>query len=319
MSISHYLKEIGRGKQGAKSLNSHQATDLMGLILDGQVSEIELGAFCLAMRIKGETPQEMAGFLSAIESRINLINHSNSSCTKAKAVVVIPSYNGARKLPLLTPLLAHLLSLEGFAVLIHGHSSEDQRITSKALFDNLNWPQFKPGEDLVLKGTEVRFIDTHLISPALAHLLSLRRIIGLRNSAHSLVKLLNPIQSEIPVILLTSFTHPEYALSMNETLKLKGQHALLLRGTEGEAVADARRSPKMIGLSFGAEVFISQPTLGSVIGIDLPIQIDPQSTANFIHSILHSSVPVPSPIQKQIEAVKQLSQLIDNSSHRTNS
>jgi anthranilate phosphoribosyltransferase len=35
-------------------------------------------------------------------------------------VVVLPSYNGARRLPVLTPLLALLLAREGLPVLLHG-------------------------------------------------------------------------------------------------------------------------------------------------------------------------------------------------------
>ena len=69
MGISQYLKEIGRGKQGARSLAREQAADLFGQVLDGQVSDLEIGAFCIAMRVKGETPQEMCGFLDAAHAR----------------------------------------------------------------------------------------------------------------------------------------------------------------------------------------------------------------------------------------------------------
>jgi anthranilate phosphoribosyltransferase len=65
MGISQYIKEIGRGKEGARSLTRAHAADLLGQVLDGQVTDLEVGAFCLAMRIKGETPEEMAGFLDA--------------------------------------------------------------------------------------------------------------------------------------------------------------------------------------------------------------------------------------------------------------
>jgi bacterioferritin-associated ferredoxin len=71
MGISQYIKEIGRGKQGARSLTREQAADLLGQVLDGQVTDLEIGAFCLAMRIKGETPEEMAGFLDATHARLN--------------------------------------------------------------------------------------------------------------------------------------------------------------------------------------------------------------------------------------------------------
>ena len=70
MGIGIYLKEIGRGKEGARALSRAQACDLWGQLLDGSVTDLEIGAFCLAMRIKGETPEEMAGFLDATAERL---------------------------------------------------------------------------------------------------------------------------------------------------------------------------------------------------------------------------------------------------------
>src|SRR4051812_8938874 len=99
MGISQYIREIGRGKDGARSLARDQARDLFGQVLEGSVSDLEIGAFCIAMRVKGETPQEMAGFLDATGERMNRVPAGPAP------LVVLPSYNGARKLPLLTPLL----------------------------------------------------------------------------------------------------------------------------------------------------------------------------------------------------------------------
>src|SRR4051812_36145038 len=113
MGISQYIKEIGRGKDGARALTREQATDLFGQVLDGSVTDLEVGAFCLAMRIKGETPEEMAGFLDAARQRLHLIPADEAGTP----IVVLPSYNGARKLPVLTPLLALLLAGEGLPVL----------------------------------------------------------------------------------------------------------------------------------------------------------------------------------------------------------
>ena len=45
MSISQYIKNIGRGKDGARAIDRAQAADLMGQVLDGQITELELGAF----------------------------------------------------------------------------------------------------------------------------------------------------------------------------------------------------------------------------------------------------------------------------------
>ena len=45
MGISQYIKEIGRGKDGARPLTREQATDLLGQVLDGSVTDLEVGAF----------------------------------------------------------------------------------------------------------------------------------------------------------------------------------------------------------------------------------------------------------------------------------
>ena len=117
MGISHYIKEIGRGARGAKPLARAQAADLFGQVLDGSITDLEMGAFCLAMRIKGETPEELAGFLDATHARL-----ARFPATE-RPLVVLPSYNGARRLPVLTPLLALLLAREGLPVLVHGAAS----------------------------------------------------------------------------------------------------------------------------------------------------------------------------------------------------
>ena len=100
MGMQQYLKEIGRGKDGARALTRTQAAELMGWLLDGQAHPLQVGAFCVAMRIKGETAQEMAGFMDALQARMPQLPPSGTP------VVVLPSYNGARRPPVPPPLLA---------------------------------------------------------------------------------------------------------------------------------------------------------------------------------------------------------------------
>ena len=235
MAIGKYIKEIGRGKDGARALTREQATDLFGQVLDGAVTDLEIGAFCLAMRIKGETAQEMAGFLDATANRLHKVPAGN------RPVIVIPSYNGARKLPLLTPLLALLLAREGLPVLIHGTATESSRVFTSEVLVELGILAGAAIESIA--NGSVAFAPTALLCPGLQRLLDVRRVVNLRNPAHSLVKLMNPVDG--PALLVSSYTHPEYAISMAETFTLMQSHALLIRGTEGEAVADPRRTPKM--------------------------------------------------------------------------
>ena len=297
MGISHYIKEIGRGKDGARPLSRAQATDLMGQVLDGTVTDLEVGAFCLAMRIKGETPEEMAGFLDAVRSRMNLLPDSGAP------VVVLPSYNGARKLPLLTPLLALLLAREGLAVMIHGTPTENSRIfVSEVLVDLQIRAQDAPQS---IASGEVAFIPTEVLCPALKRLLDVRRVVGLRNPAHSLVKLVNPCAGK--ALVVSSYTHPEYAVSMAQTFELTHTNALLLRGTEGEVVADARRMPQMDAFINGQRQLLQAAQAGTLSTVpDLPKTTDAASTAAYIQLLMTGQQVVPASIAKQVEHILRL-------------
>ena len=297
MSISAYIREIGRGKDGARALTREQAADLMGQVLDDQVSDLELGAFCLAMRIKGETPEEMAGFLDATESRLN------RTAPAANPVVVLPSYNGARKMPGILPLLGLLLAQRGLPVLIHGCATESSRVYTSEVLKvlGIEIPPCVPVPEL----GQVRFVPTTLLSPALFKLLEVRRVVGLRNPGHSLVKLMNPVAG--PALLVSSYTHPEYAHAMSATLALRQAHALLLRGTEGEPVADPRRTPHMEGFLSGKPVVLEPPQTGTLLNLPpLPPGPEAQATAVYIRSVLDGQQKVPDSIAIQVAHIVQL-------------
>jgi anthranilate phosphoribosyltransferase len=295
MGISKYIKEIGRGKDGARSLTREQAADLFGQVLDGEVTDLEIGAFCLAMRIKGETPQEMAGFLDATHARLHQVP---TSCT----TVVLPSYNGARKLPVLTPLLALLLAREGLGVVVHGVATESTRVSAQNVLLALN-NRACPAIENVAPGT-IQFVPTELLCPGLARLLAVRRVVGLRNSSHSLVKLMNPCDA--PAIVVGSYTHPEYAASMAATFCLTGANALLLRGTEGEPVADPRRTPAMDAYLAGEVSRVQEAQGGSLLSVPGLPAPDAQSTALWIKAVLNGTEPTPQPIALQVAHIVRL-------------
>ena len=298
MGISHYLKEIGRGKHGARALTREQAADLFGQVLDASISDLEIGAFCIAMRVKGETPEEMAGFLDATYARLHRV-----ATASGKPLVVLPSYNGARRLPVLTPLLALLVARRGLPVLVHGTSTEASRVFAGDVLAQLGLhAQASPAP--IADGAAV-YLPTEVLCPGLKRLLDARRTIGLRNSAHSLVKLMNPCSG--PAVIVSSYTHPEYAVSMAAVFELMGATALLLRGTEGEAVADARRLPQMDGFVAGRRVALEAGRKGTLAELpQLPKDIAPEATAAYIRDVLDERLPLPESLALQVEHILRL-------------
>lgn len=299
MGISQYLKEIGRGKQGARPLAREQAADLFGQVLDGTVSDLEIGAFCIAMRVKGETPEEMCGFLDATAARLRHVSAEGD-----QPVVVLPSYNGARRLPVLTPLLAGLVARRGLPVLIHGTSTESSRVFVRDVLHALDIQAADAPP--VLRAGQVAFVPTEVLSPGLKRLLDARKSIGLRNSAHSLVKLMNPCAG--PTVIVSSYTHPEYAVSMGAVFERMRATALLLRGTEGEVVADARRLPQMDGFVRGERVTLQEGRRGTLTDLPhLPKETDAATTAAYIRDVLAGVKPIPDSMALQVEHILHLS------------
>lgn len=297
MGISHYIKEIGRGVRGARPLSREQAADLFGQVLDGTVTDLEVGGFCLAMRIKGETPEEMAGFLDATHARLNHLPAGE------RPLVVLPSYNGARKLPVLTPLLALLLAREGLPVLVHGSATETTRVLASNVLQALGVPPL--AEVRAIAPGEVGFAPTELLNPALKRLLDVRRVVGLRNPGHSVVKLMQPTLG--PAVVVASYTHPEYARTMAKTFELMAMTALLSRGLEGEVVSDPRRTAQIDGFVRGVRSELQAQQAGTASEVPgLPKEIDVATTAGYTRRVLDGELPVPEAIATQVRHITQL-------------
>lgn len=307
MSIAPYLKEIGRGKDGARSLSEAQALDLMARLLDGQLSDLEVGAFVLAMRIKGESIAELAGFLRAVHSRCLAIE-------APRPAVLLPSYNGARRLPNLTPLLAQCLARAGVPVLVHGPLHDAARVTSADIFAAMGQSPCADAGAVrrAWQRGDAAFIDVGVLCPALAKLLAVRQVVGLRNSGHTLAKLLAPVGGAL-ALRVVNYTHPEYAELLAQFMSHDAGSAMLLRGTEGEPVADARRTPRMdvyVGGVARAELGVPA-TPGSLTSVpQWPTGRDADSTAAYIADVLKGRAPLPASIAAQVDSlVKTLAAL----------
>jgi anthranilate phosphoribosyltransferase len=154
--------------------------------------------------------------------------------------------------------------------------------------------------------SQLAFVPTGVLLPSLQHLLNVRRVIGLRNPAHSLVKLMLPVAG--PAVLVTSYTHPEYLHNMSATLSQVGTTALLLRGTEGEAVADARRCPAMDTIWQGHIQRVQDVQAGSLAQMPHLPPPEAEATAAWIRRVLAGDIPVPPPIATQVQHIIALAE-----------
>ncbi|HLB13846.1 MAG TPA: DNA-binding protein YbiB [Burkholderiales bacterium] len=297
LELKRLIKEIGRGAHGARDLDEAQAHALYAAMLDGEVPDLELGAISLALRIKGESPGELAGFHRAIAERGRRI----AVDPKRGTTVVLPSYNGARKLPNLLPLLALVLERAGVPVVAHGLLEDYGRVTSAAVLAELGRaPCASLAEAAAaLAASRAAFVPVELLAPGLARLANLRARLGVRGSPHTVAKILEPVDG--PCLRVVSLTHPEYFDRMRAFFAASEEAALLMRGTEGEPVANARKVQQIEWLHDGlAEVIVPAAAVGE--NTPLPESIDAASTARWIKRALAGEVPIPAPIVEHAAA-----------------
>ena len=152
------------------------------------------------------------------------------------------------------------------------------------------------------------FITIDVLAPRLAWMLSLRRILGVRNSTHTLVKIMQPFQGR--ALRLVSYTHPEYLETLGEFFSALGGDAFLMRGTEGETVANANKAQKIDWFHDGQRtVLVEKQTLVEALP-QLPEDKSAAATAAWIAAVLRGEIPVPDPIAQQVAHCKAVARTL---------
>jgi anthranilate phosphoribosyltransferase len=299
LEFARFIKEIGRGARGARSLTPELAYESFTALLDGEIDAAQLGAWWIAMRIKGESAEELAAFERAMQDTIAF----RIECDRP--AIVLPCYNGARQLPNLTPLLAWALAQKGAKVLLHGVRSDPTRVTTHDLFAALQFPVAHNAQEATtaLHEHSVAFTPIDSIHPKLAKLLANRWRIGVRSTPHTVAKLLQPMCGD--ALRVVALTHGDYIDRLGAHLLTMKSNAVVFRGCEGEPVLHPKRKVDLQIFENG-DMYIS-PWSG-VDAHDLPDTFDIATTVAYIRAVMLGQRAMP-------EWIAWLAQELLNASH----
>ena len=131
------------------------------------------------------------------------------------------------------------LAREGVPVVLHGMAQETRRVGTLEILSEL---RHRPVATMVEAGNRLEqhhlaVVPLHVLSPALARLLEIRRTLGVRNSGHTLAKLLLPAGvAATQAARLVAVTHPDFQSLLREYFATAPANVFLMRGVEGEPV-----------------------------------------------------------------------------------
>ncbi len=227
--FARFVRTLGRGAKLSRPLDEDEACQAMGMILDGGIEPVQLGAVLALWRYRSETAAELAGFAAAARARIE---------KPAAAAVDLdwPSFaDRHRQLPWFT-LAALLLAGNGVRILMHGirGHSEGYMPTGAAL----GAFGIAPAASLDAACREVEscnfaYILTEEYCPAVDRLFALRPLLGVRTAVNTFARMLNPLDAPAQI---QGVFHPNYRKPHGQAAGLLGQPNLaVFKGGGGEA------------------------------------------------------------------------------------
>lgn len=225
--FAQYVRIIGKGKNGARSLTYEEAYQAFSMILKQEVLDVQLGAFLMLLRIKEESVDELAGFVQATRDQLNF----------APLTVDLDwsSYAGKRKHYPWFLLAALTLAQSGYKVFMHGASGHTlNRLYTEQVLEYLGYSICQSEQDVQyeLEQHNFAYLPLEAISPVLSDLISLRNVMGLRSPIHTLARLINPFNAKAT---LQAIFHPAYRSSHQQTASRLGyQNSAVIKGEGGE-------------------------------------------------------------------------------------
>lgn len=234
--FAEFIKILGKGKRGSRPLTQDQAYRAMTLIMADKVEPIQLGAFLMLMRVKEETPEELAGFVQAARESFSIPEH------QTKVDLDWSSYAGKRRhLPwfLLSTLL---LAENGVRIFMHGAAGHSKdRIYTHNVLKYLGYNCATKIEESAqqIKENNFSYLSLEYFCPKLYQMINLRPLMGLRSPVHTLVRLLNPFNATHTI---QGIFHPSYRQVHQKAALLLNQPSMaVLKGEGGET----ERNPDM--------------------------------------------------------------------------
>lgn len=225
--FAQYVRIIGKGKNGARSLTYEEAYQAFSMILKQEVLDVQLGAFLMLLRVKEESVDELAGFVQATRDQLNF----------APLTVDLDwsSYAGKRKHYPWFLLAALTLAQSGYKVFMHGASGHTlNRLYTEQVLEYLGYSICQSEQDVEyeLEQHNFAYLPLEAISPVLSDLISLRNVMGLRSPIHTLARLINPFNAKAT---LQAIFHPAYRSSHQQTASRLGyQNSAVIKGEGGE-------------------------------------------------------------------------------------
>jgi anthranilate phosphoribosyltransferase len=222
------IKEAIEYLTAGKDLAESQSENVMEAIMEGQATPAQIAALLVSLRLKGETVEEITGFVKVMRRKATRIN------TKYPVVVDTcgTGGDGANTFNISTTA-AFVVAGAGAPVAKHGNRSVSSKCGSADLLEALNVRiDLEPDQiESCLEETGIAFLFAPSMHSAMKHVAGPRREIGIRTVFNVLGPLTNPAGAKAQVL---GVYNRELTTKLGEVLaRLGTDHSFVIHGAQG--------------------------------------------------------------------------------------
>ncbi|MEW5729674.1 MAG: glycosyl transferase family protein [Pseudomonadota bacterium] len=245
--FAQYVRVLGKGPRLSRPLTMEEAEAAMTMVLSGQVEPVQLGAFLCLLRVKTETPEEVAGLAKAMKASIGI------PAGAPRVDIDWSSYAGkARQLPYYL-LAALCLAQHGVKVFMHGAEGHTEgRVYTTEALAALGVAAATSMDQAVarLEADNFAYMTLEHLSPPLHRIMELKSLLGLRSPIHTVARMMNPFGAPFSV---SAVTHPPYLPVHQESSRLLGEARMASFKGEGGEVERRPAKPCEVWFLDGGE------------------------------------------------------------------
>lgn len=200
-------------------LSFDEASELFNSIMEGELTEAEIAAVLVAMRIRGETSDEIAG-------AANAMNNKKIKMEKGDRIVIDTCGTGGdgKSTINISTAVSLVLAASGVSVVKHGNVAQSGKVGSADILKHLGVPvEFEEGEDnLYFEKHGYVFLFAPKFHPALKHAGSVRKMLKVPTVFNLLGPLSNPCDPDYQLIGISNIEKLEKLSVAIEKLGRKG-------------------------------------------------------------------------------------------------
>jgi anthranilate phosphoribosyltransferase len=266
-----------------RDLTREEAAALMNSIVSGTMSDAQIAAVAVALRAKGETVEEIAGFVSVLRERSLRVTPSRDGLVDTCGT----GGDGTHTFNISTAA-AFVAAGAGVGIAKHGNRALSSRCGSADVLDALGIATLAPdrvGDCIDRAGIGFMFAPAH--HPALKHAGPARRALGVRTVFNLLGPLVNPafVRRQVIGVFDGALTEP----IANVLRALGSERVFVVHGSDGSDEVTIAGETRVTSLHDGViDTFTFAPEAVGIPRADLSALRggEPRDNARIIQEIL---------------------------------